>query len=888
MWKGQNMTKLIRYSLLIQLSLVVLLACDVKKNTFINRTYHSTTAQYNGYFNANLLLDDALTQYRNNYQENYYDLLPLEVYPSEEDVQDLYPAIDTAIAKCKKVIQDHSMPGSSKPSKKKEENNTFIDENWITIGVASYIRRDYELAMKNFKFIKKFYENDPSNYVGELWMARCNIAMKKYTEAGFNLDNINEVLEREAELKQRDIKERIEDFQERRKNDDPPPLKLPKSLRYDYELTVAELALIREDREKAIEHLTLAARATKKRPKRARVYYILGQLYEKEGKRQTASAYYSKVLKNNAPYEMQFSARLKRAFLGGDEKLIKELKKMLRDEKNAEYKDQIYYALAQIELDKNNEPGVFENLTYSAFYSTKNTRQKAMAYEQMADLKFAKKKYVPAQKYYDSCANVMPEDYPNGEAIRQKAEKLSDLVLAVETAQFEDSVQMIAGLSESEREDFIKDVIKDIKKKEKERKRKEAEKLAALQKSTNFNQTQGGNKWYFRNPKTRQEGYDEFQKLWGQRENEDNWRRSEKTPVTNFDNIEDSLAQDQDSGPVPVDSLTVDQLLVDIPLTDSAMAESRKRLCKALYDAGIIYKDQLNETAVAANKFNEVVNKPYDSKYKLMSAFELYKINETSKPAIAAVNKQYIIGNYPDSDYANYLKDPDFFIKKRELESESEKVYVEALNRCTKGLYYPTMMEVNQFLAENPETALTPKYLLLKAMCQGQLNEDKKTLLPTLNQIIEQYPGSEEAARATEMKDIIENGYSENIEADFEDKSIYKYNDKATHYVIVFLPKEENSSLSKLKVSDFSREYFSRDNLKVQSKVYENDQSIILIEDFEGDFEAKEYVRVYKSTRKHLLDLQNAKIYPITQENLKVLYSTKKLKEYEDFYVEYY
>jgi hypothetical protein len=154
--------------------------------------------------------------------------------------------------------------------------------------------------------------------------------------------------------------------------------------------------------------------------------------------------------------------------------------------------------------------------------------------------------------------------------------------------------------------------------------------------------------------------------------------------------------------------------------------------------------------------------------------------------------------------------------------------------------------------------------------------------------VLAEYPGTPEEARAKEMIDIIKNGYSANIEADFTDKSPYTFNDNVEQWVMVFLDKNENSTMARTKVSDFNREFFSRDKLKVTSKLYELDQSVILIQEFPTDLKAMEYVRVYKATRKHLMDLQKAKILIITQDNMKILFETKKLAEYETFYDEYY
>ncbi len=890
------MNKILGIGLGAIMLLFVLWGCNPAKNTAINRFYHSTTAHYNGYFNANLLLDQALSDYRRNLKEDYYTLLPLQQYPDTGAVRNMYPAIDTAITKCAKVIQEHSMPGSTRPSKKKEENNNYIDENWTTIGRASYIRRDYEAAMKNFRFIKKFYTNDRSNYIGELWMAKTNIALGNYTEAGFNITNLDNAVEVEEERKkQKNFKNFIKNLKkskkQKAKDKENEVAPFPKEIYAEMYLTKAELNLIRDEKSDAMTNLELAAKATRKKSDRARIYFILGQLNEESGNSPEAIKNYTRVLKSNAPFEMAFSARLKRAFLGGSDKLIKELNKMLHDPKNAEFKDQVYYALAKIELGKGNEPKAVEHLTNSAFYSTSNTRQKGMAYEKLGDLRFAKRDYIPAQKYYDSCARVINNQYPNAEGIRNKAEKLKDLVVAVETALFEDSVLRISNMSESDQLAYLEDVSETLKSREEERKKREAEKLLALQKNaTGFNQTQGGSKSPFTNAKVRAQGFNDFKKLWGTRENEDDWRRSDKITVAVFvDEDGNEVAPDStDVVEEVLDPYSIENLAKDIPKGDSAVTASQLRLAEALYNAGIIYKDQLNEPQYATTQFSSVIEKTFETEYKVMSAYQLYKMNETSNTAVADIQKNYILNYYPNSDYANYLRDPDFFVKKKEREAKAERDYLYALNRFSQGFYYPALATAEEVLKNTPDNEFRPKYLLLKAMCQGKLNPEKSTLLPTLNLLIKEFPETPEAIRAQEMVDIIQNGYSKNEVVDFSKKSIFNYADNVSHYVLIFLPKEENTSLAKTKVVDFHREFYSRAKLKVSSKIYGSDQSIILVDDFKNDLEAKEYMRTFKATRKYLFDLQNAKTLLITQENLKTLFQTQKLKEYEEFCEEYY
>ena len=874
----------IRLSQFIYLTILLLLisACSTEKNTILSRTYHSLNAHYNGYYNANELINQALNTYRSSLKEDYYSILPIDPVPNKDEVIGMYSFIDTAIQKCTKVIKDHSMPSNDRPARKKDEHNRWIDENWITVGQAFYYRLDYESAIKNFKFIKKFFKNDPSIYTAELWMAKTNIALGEYTEAKFSLDKLDKAI---SEDKFRGKKRSKIGRKNKRGDND---IQVPKKIRFDIEKTKADFAIRKGNNQEAIKYLESALEFAKKSRDKTRVHFILGQLYEKSGESEKSSYHYAKVLKGDAPFEMSFNARIKKAFLGSSEKKKIDLYKMLKDAKNSEYKDQIYYALAGIEFNEGNEVKGIEYLHQSAFYSIKNTRQKGMAYEMLADISFGKRNYVSAQKYYDSCAKVITDSYPNAEAIRNKATNLADLVIAVETAKYEDSVQMIVALSESDRKDFLKNTIKKIKEEDARRKEKEAARLRELQSNENlFVQSGSGSKWYWSNAKSRSEGLDEFKRLWGSRENEDDWRRSDKIVIGDFSNIEEEIIE-LDTTSVPDDTLTVEYLSSKLPLTDSLLAISNVKLLKALYDAGVIYKDLLNEDNMAIDQFEAVLNRNIENEHNLMSAFQLYKIREEVDITKAQEHKDYILKNFPDSDYANYLRDPNYFIKKKELEILAEKEYVLVLEQYNNQLYYPVISKSDDVILNDKANLFRSKYMLLKALSMGQVMEDKLELLPVLNPIIQEYPGTLESKKAKEMIDIIENGYSKNEIVDFGDKFLFKYDDKVKNRVIVFLDEGQNSNLAKSRIIDFHREFFSRDKLKVTSKVYSPKQNITLISDFDTEADGKEYIRIYKKTRKYLLNLQKAKIFMITTDNLKILFENQNFADYELFYEEYY
>ena len=199
------MTSCLIKKLWLLLALLSVFACSTEKNNFFNLKYHSTTARYNGLFNANELLRLSLITYDGSHKDDFYTFLPVNPLPDEKEVIGMYPAIDTAIAKCTKVIEDHSMPNAVDMYYKQAEYNNWIDENWLTIGKAFYYRRDYEKALINFEFIKRFFLNDPSTYIAQLWIAKVYIELNKFSDAKLILDGLNEIAKIQKKKKFRDF-----------------------------------------------------------------------------------------------------------------------------------------------------------------------------------------------------------------------------------------------------------------------------------------------------------------------------------------------------------------------------------------------------------------------------------------------------------------------------------------------------------------------------------------------------------------------------------------------------------------------------------------------------------------------------------------------------------
>lgn len=870
-----------RVVVLLSILVLVIGSCSTEKNTFLNRAYHSTTARFNGLFNARELMRIGLENYRYNAREDFSQILPVELFPNEEDVVEFYPIVDTAIAKCQKVISLHSMPTASKPSRKKTEHAKYIDQNWLTIGYAYYVRRDFEKALQTFDYVRKFFEDQPSSFTGEMWQMKTQIQMGDLTEARRTLQKI--------EARMLNVASKSKD-----KNSKAPSL--PKHFAFELSKAKAMLALAEKDYQKATNELKFALSKARKKEDKARLNFIIGQLLQDAGD-PSARDFYTQSIRKNAPFEMSFNAKINRAIVSnlGNNEMIDELSKLAREERYLEFRDQIYFAMSRIELNRPDREQAKYYLSRSVFYSLNNDLQKGISYEKLGDLTFEEKNYVFAQRYYDSSAQVIPETYFNYDVIKNKANRLANLVSHVQVIEFEDSVQRIANMDEKARENFVKDVIKQLKKEEQERKEREAiraEQMRKLQQSFNNQNQRSGSKFYFSNTKAMQEGLEEFKRIWGQRENTDYWRLSNKPyrvtmPIDDMSDTLglDSLMVEEPPRNVPLDSLTVEDMLKDIPLSDSAFSASNERLLEALYSSGMIYKEQLDEVELGAVQFQRVIDHDVENTHNVMSAFQLYKIHENTPKA--APYRAYILNNYPNTDYANYLRDPDYFIKKRERDALALKDYLRSVTHFEQGLYYPVILKADMEIKEEANNPYRKEYLLLKAMAMGQVNRDKTSLLPVLKQAVEEYPNTEVATRAQEMIDFIENGLPEYSAYEAPDKDIFGFSSKQ-YYVIIELEEGQDENTFANNVANFNREYFGRLRLASNHQMYNLEQAIILIRDFKTVGEAKAYMADFRKARRYVTDLQGNEILLISRENFKIVMEQQKLPDYKKFHEENY
>jgi len=165
----------------------------------------------------------------------------------------------------------------------------------------------------------------------------------------------------------------------------------------------------------------------------------------------------------------------------------------------------------------------------------------------------------------------------------------------------------------------------------------------------------------------------------------------------------------------------------------------------------------------------------------------------------------------------------------------------------------------------------------------GQLNNDKASILPVLEQVMEEYPKTEVAERALELKGLIEDGVPDF--EDFETANTDLFNYDGTSYQVLIALKESQESNEALKnISDFNREFNSRSRLSTTPQIYDKKLTFVVVKDFESISEAKKYIQDFGKIRKYIADYHENDILFISKENYKVVITKRQFTAYQAFF----
>lgn len=658
---------------------------------------------------------------------------------------------------------------------------------------------------------------------------------------------------------------------------------------------------------------------------KTRLYYILAQINKLEGRESQAGEYFTKVLKSPASFEMAFNARINLAMVynanSSDKRLIiKELEKMLRDIKNSDFKDQIYFALADIALkDKNDTLGI-SHLRKSVANSLSNDYQRSTSSLRLADLYYLHKDYRNAQLYYDSTLISIPKDFPDAEAIGKKTEILSRLVESLQVIHVQDSLQHLAALPEAQRNAIIEKAIADfIKKEEAALKKAEEQRLADMVgPGLNSNQivdptrgtsSLGGGGWYFYNPSAISMGFGEFTRKWGRRKLEDNWRLSNKRE-SSFDQFAEDgspMEMDADStagvggeGKGSAKMRNKDTYLQNLPLTPEKVEQSNEKISQAIYNSGIIYLEELYEKPKASEMFGSLIARFPEDEKALQSNYHLYRISrDLGMEADMERYKNLIITNWPESDYALILLDPNF---QKELEATQNRVkslYEETYLAFDRQQYRTAIIYSNDALANYSDERYVPGFIYLRAISLGK-TENQDTMKVELKRLVQDYPNSEVVAFANiilgepTLIDKLKNDSTQVKEGEVPkplDYSMYKYNPAATHfYALIVDGTAVNVYGTKVRITDFNTKNYSVEDLKVNSVLLDNNRHLVTVNSFKELSKALRYYNGLKDDTYVFSGFLPGTYdqFLISAENYPIFFKEKNTEAYKVFFEKNY
>ncbi len=901
-----NLRVTFKISAVLAILVVILTApsCSVKKNNVLSRAYHKTLAHYNGYFNARERVKQGAKTLAASQIDRYDRILTVFKYADPALAKAVFPDMDEAIKKVSLVIQRHSMDIDGK------ERNKWIDDSYLLIGIAQFYKHETWTAIESFQYVAAQYRSEPIRYNALLWLTQCYLRLGKMPDAEYLLTTLR---------------------------DDP---KMPMELKATYHAIFGDYYLLQNEYEKAAEHLEKAVAMSKKRPDRIRYSFILGQIYQKLGEYPKAVTKYERVIKLNPAYEMAFNARINRARCidvnSPDGKEIRKmLVKMLTDDKNLEYHDQIYYALAEISLKENNIPEAIDFLRKSAASSTTNTNQKALSYLKLAEIYFKEPNYKLAQTYYDSTATFLSQDYPDYLTIINTKTNLNKLIKNLNVILTEDSLQNLASKSPAEREMKI-DLMIASENEEKERAAQaKAEQLKA-QEDAKQNQTGepsfnpqdnrpgatvpgGGGSWYFSNQSAISFGFNDFLRLWGDRKLEDNWRRATKSSFVEANNPEE-LGEEKDSTEV-VDVATRDSImaldnskrkeayLASIPVTPEQLARSNEKIVEAYYNVGLIYKEQLKDNKEAGKNFETLLSRYPENQYKIPTIYNLYRVYlALGDQEKSDYYKNIILNDYPDTEYARIILNPDYF-KDMQKKVAIQKVFYENTYRAYLNKQYQDVID-RKTMADSlfPGTDLAPKFDFLKSMSIGK-TRPMPEFEASLKSIVTRYPDDSVSVRAKEILALMNPAMmnapkdtSASLKGDQpapkpgvveppKPKTMFVVNSDTAQYVL-FVYRNNVISTNDLKIdlSNYNNKFFSVKKLQISSAFLGSEFQFVLIREFTNKEDALRYLDGLLSDAEALsnIDVPSAKSVIITPDNMILLMQSKDMDGYEQFYEAHY
>ncbi len=847
-------------------------ACSTQKNKLPNRLYHSINAKYNGYFNARESYREGVKRLSNVHNDNYEQVLSIFRYGNEQQATAASSYMDVAYQKASIVIRKHSM------NIRGVEYNPWIDESFYLIARSHFFKRDYNLSVLTFEYIVRQYTSQ-TKYLAKAWIAKSHHRLNRYDDALRMLELL-------------------------KANDDAGYLE--KDAQRLYMLVMAEHHILTDNYLAAVPFIHRGASLSSNKREKTRLTFIEAQLYHHSGDYANAQQTYARVLKMSPSFDLAFQSRINMAMAydpgdGGGDFIASELNRMLRDDKNRAYRDQIYYALAQLNLRRGRDAEAIELLLKSTEVSDENRLQKGLSFKRLAEIYFSRPEYLKASIYYDSAVVFIPSQHDYFVDVNRQKSVLSSLAANIRTIEREDSLQRLAAMPESARNAVISKIIEDLREEERQSRIIEQQMMRAAS-TIAQSRIRGGagaqeGGWYFYNTTAMSFGRTEFFSKFGERPLEDMWRISNKRGADFDMAMDDDWEEEEEEAGDLFDRNTY---LKNIPLTAEQMEASNLRIANAYYNKGMIFNERLKDYLSAVTSLEALVDKYPDSDRTLHAYYYLYNLyRELNDPARADVFKNRLVAEFPDSEFANILGDPNYLEKLIERQQQGKRLYELAYRAFLNGQYQHVIdASIHADTLELPK-GIRSQFAYIKALSVGKLGK-KSEFKRELEHVVGHYDGLPVHPPASYLLASLDVPGS--LPLEFEEElapepvveedtsSIFSLKPDAIHF-FVMVAETSGVDVPQLRnmINAFNGANFSDRQLSASSIFLDDRRQIITV----TNFASKETGMVYYNTlmgsdELKVFDMDRLTGFIISVDNYPIFYQEKNLEEYHSFFSRFY
>ncbi len=747
---------------------VTLAACSNKTNTARSRFWQSFTTKYNVYFHGKTNYDEQekamLTTYEDDYSQRLY-MHPAEARSNPKAKQP-GGSFDRTIEKMEKAIALHSI--KKKPKKKgsksrdpkyrewmaRDEYNPFLHNAWYLLAKSQYMKGDFLDAAATFRYIARHF-TWKTDLVQECQVreALCYCALGWTTEADNVLTHVH-----------------MDEITNKR-------------VRALANAAFADYYIKSQQAEEAIPYLAKAVKGFKGNEK-VRMNFLLGQLYEDVGdKRNAYLAYKQAGSSSGTTYRTKFNARIKQSAVYEGANIaseVKALKRMTRYDRNKEYLDQVYYAIGNLYLTHGDTLSAIENYKLAAEKSTRNGVEKAISQLTLGGIYFNRRQYDEAQVCYAEAIPLINDDYPNYKMLKKRSDVLDELAVYAQNVFLQDSLLMLSKMTPEQQKAVIAKIIEDLKKKEKEEAENAAREEYLAQQNAKGSQLKDNkndpnsynintdNSWYFYNTATKNAGKTQFQKAWGSRKLEDNWRRRNKTTFSFEDEETDSsllaladsmmVLENGDTVKVDLEALKraedphyEEYYLKQIPKTEEEIQSAHEIIQEGLYNMGTILKDKMEDYNAAAYEYNQLLERYPDNTYRLDVYYSMYMMYmRNGQVADAEPYRDSILVNFPDSKYGQAMQDPNYLENLKNMNRDQENMYEAAYANYLANNHSEVHEAYAEMMRKYPLSKIMPKFMFIDALSYlTEKNHDK--FKETIKDMLQRYPQTDITPTASEI-----------------------------------------------------------------------------------------------------------------------------------------